>query len=323
MPPQKQKINPIANAPAKATVAIRNIPIVAAVETIIMYRLFAIFAIIAQLFFCACSSTDTNKKPKRVQSLSMAKMELFEILDDQKALLESAKKHSLSEKSGELADKYRKLDARWNSYIDRYEDDLQAKILYGKFLRSIGEDLPAYKIFLQVQSQNPNIAVVNQQLASYEGDCAMAEKALQHIKEAIRLDGECAIYVYQYAELLLALKEQYIVILNTSYGNLNKEITDSFKKAISLSQNNRQIKKRFAESFFEKTDADWNNALPAWNDYIKTCTLNIEKQTALLGKARVLAELYKDKEALQTLALVDLPQLKSERQRIENIIKAK
>ena len=40
-------------------------------------------------------------------------------------------------------------------------------------------------------------------------------------------------------------------------------------------------------------------------------------------KARVLAELYKDKEALQTLALVDLPQLKSERQRIENIIKAK
>lgn len=288
-----------------------------------MYRLFAIFAVITPLLFCACSSTDTNKKPKRVQSLSMAKIELFEILDDQKALLDSAKKHSLSEKSGELADKYRKLNARWNSYIDRYEDDLQAKILYGKFLRSIGEDLPAYKIFLQVQSQNPNIAVVNQQLASYEGDCAMAEKALQHIKEAIRLDGECAIYVYQYAELLLALKEQYIVILNTSYGNLNKEITDSFKKAISLSQNNRQIKKRFAESFFEKTDADWNNALPAWNDYIKTCTLNLEKQTALLGKARVLAELYKDKEAMQTLALVDLPQLKSERQRIENIIKAK
>ncbi len=288
-----------------------------------MYRLFAVSALFAALFLCACSSTDTDKKPKRVQSLSMAKMELFEILDDQKALIESAKKHSLSEKSGELADKYRKLNARWNSYIDRYEDDLQAKILYGKFLRSIGEDLPAYKIFLQVQSKNPNIAVVNQQLASYEGDCAMAEKALGHIKEAMTLEADCATYVYQYAELLLALKDQYIVILNTNYQNLNREITDSFKKAVLLSNGNKQIKERFAKSFFEKTEADWSNALPAWDDYIKTCSLNLEKQTALLGKARVLAELYKDKQALQTLALVDLPQLKDERQRIENIIKAK
>ncbi len=288
-----------------------------------MYRLFAVSALFAALFFCACSSTDTDKKPKRVQSLSMAKMELFEILDDQKALIESAKKHSLSEKSGELADKYRKLNARWNSYIDRYEDDLQAKILYGKFLRSIGEDLPAYKIFLQVQSKNPNIAVVNQQLASYEGDCAMAEKALRHIKKAMTLEANCATYVYQYAELLLALKDQYIVILNTNYQNLNREITDSFKKAVLLSNGNKQIKERFAKSFFEKTEADWSNALPAWDDYIKSCSLNLEKQTALLGKARVLAELYKDKQALQTLALVDLPQLKDERQRIENIIKAK
>ena len=52
-------------------------------------------------------------------------------------------------------------------YIGENSNDTHALLLYGKFLRKVGQNEHALSYFLRADSINPKLAVVKQQIANY------------------------------------------------------------------------------------------------------------------------------------------------------------
>ncbi len=281
-----------------------------------------ILILLLALALGACSSTPEQAKPRgESMSMSLAHKELFEIISEQNHLLENYKGEITDKlQLAQMNTKYKKLVSRWQNYISQYPNDKDAIIIYGKFLRAVGEFSLAYSAFLEVDKLDPNIAVVKQQLATFQGDYGMHKEAFENLNKAIELDAEVAIYYYQLAELLCVYYKDFENIYKNQ--ELNELIESNFKKAIELDPKNSHLYWRYAQSFYEQSDANWENALQAWNAVEAFVFINIDKNNVLVNKARVLIELYRDDEAMQILEKIDTPSLQKNKNRLISIIKA-
>ncbi|MFI3290888.1 MAG: hypothetical protein R3Y46_03300 [Opitutales bacterium] len=284
---------------------------------------------ILSLFLVACSSTEIpveQSEPaqkKEVHSISLAQRQLLDIIAEQNQLFETYKEDSQDKLIlAQMNTKYKKIVSKWQNYISQYPEDIDAIIIYGKFLRAVGEFANAYKAFLEVDKINPNIAVVKQQLASFEGDYGMYKEALIHIKKAIELSPDEAIYYYQLAELLCVYYKDFLRENIYTQEAINLDMENSFEKAISLDPKNLHLYWRYAQSFYQQSDASWQKALKAWDSLEPFVYMNLEKSNVLLNKARVLIELYRDEEALVILNNINTPSFKKDKDRLIAIIKA-
>jgi cytochrome c-type biogenesis protein CcmH/NrfG len=57
--------------------------------------------------------------------------------------------------------------AAYESYLSDNPKDVHALILFGKFLRKVGQQEHAVDFFIQADKINPKLAVVKQQHANY------------------------------------------------------------------------------------------------------------------------------------------------------------
>ena len=67
---------------------------------------------------------------------------------------------------------------------------------------------------------------------------------------------------------------------------------------------------------------DWDEALSRWEDIIKNSALELERQTALANKARVLIELRRDDQAREILAKVVNEHLAEDKAKLLGVIES-
>ena len=209
----------------------------------------------------------------------------------------------------ELQTKALRIEAMWRTYFLENPNDYSALILYGKFLRRIGQSEKAYNAFLKADNIEPNIPVVKQQLSALEAEDGQVAKAFKHIKQALAMDPNNQTYLTQTAYILVAGKNKLangLVLSNKEYDTL---LTDCYKVIYQQNPSDKEAKIRYAQSFYDLFEPDWQKALSLWNEILEVSALNHERQMVKANIARVLVELNRDAEAEEILKSVNAENL--------------
>jgi tetratricopeptide (TPR) repeat protein len=208
----------------------------------------------------------------------------------------------------------------YEAYIDRYPNSVFAKLIYGKFLRKTDQPKRANELFLDIHEEFPDLPVVNQQLALYASEKGDLKKALHFFQKTLELDPTQALYHYQYGEFLYAYKTALIKGNHMPISEVESQMESSFRRAHEMEPGNRDFHMRWAESYHDIFNPDWEKILPEWNTLLETSRNSFEKDVIRLQKARVLIKLSRFFEARQLVEAVSDPALEDSRHQVSKLL---
>ena len=146
--------------------------------------------------FCSCSSrekhspskdTDSIKHSFVSESYTLSEKKLLDIIKQQDNLFADPNINAMGIFArSELKTKAMRIDSAWKSFFIDNPDNVDALILYGKFLRKIGQSAKAYSIFQRADILKDNIGVVKQQLSAIEAEEGSVKEAFAHISRLRR-----------------------------------------------------------------------------------------------------------------------------------------
>lgn len=212
------------------------------------------------------------------------------------------------------------IDEAYRSYLDSYPRSTFGQILYGKFLRKADRSEAAYAIFLDVQEDNPDIAVVNQHLALFASEIGDFKDAYRYFERAIELEPNEALYHYQFGEFLHSFRQALMVEQVLPLSELENRMAASFRRAHELAPENRDFHARWAESFFDVFNPDWERVIPIWDELLRTSNNQFERDVLRLQKARVLLKLQRYFEASQLIDPIADPALQESKRELLDAI---
>ena len=189
-------------------------------------------------------------------------------------------------------------------------------ILYGKFLRRIGEDEAALTAFLQANKLDHSIASVKQQIGTYLAERGEYWLALKYFLAAIKLEPAVACYHNQLGELLDCFKTS---ILEDGLMNLAGWETDmvaAFKQAAQLEPDNLAFNFRYVEALLEVSSPDWSEALRVCNHLESLSLSPFDVGRLHLQMARIYLSTCEFEAARSHLNMVSVPELEESRQKL-------
>lgn len=249
--------------------------------------------------------------PQVTSEITLSEKILTQIIDRQHkffAISNSAKKSNEQELTRHAQD----IVAAYESYLSDNPQDVNALILFGKFLRKVGQKEHAVEFFMQADKINPKLAVVKQQLANYLIEKGKPVDAFPYFILTVELDPKEAVYHFHLGNFLFLFQKELI-----DNGILNKTsvqsfIHRSFREASRLNPKNFDFQLRFAQSFFDFPESNKEDALKTWEkigvDFPEKSKL--EQDYFRLCRARVLLELNRQKDASNLIHTVSSNSLK-------------
>lgn len=272
------------------------------------------------------SSSATVSAPAKAarqtsNSYTMAQRRLLDIVELQDDLFADPNIDGFGEKShAQLLTKASRIDSLWRSYILDFPEDVQALVIYAKFLRRTGRENAAYEMFKRADALDPKLAVVKQQLSAMDAEAGEIANALARIRQALEIEPENPAYLRQCAYLLAGAKRKILEDELLSPAQFDALLRCCHEVPYRKNPADRQLKIRYAQSFYDMCAPDYAEALELWRQIFDSAALNIDKQTAAANIARVLVELNRDAEALEYLKLVDIPALERPKRLLLNEI---
>lgn len=244
--------------------------------------------------------------------------ELMDIVESERMLVDRMQEDDVSDANldAEIELRINTIIESYQSYLEKYPRSVFAQILYGKFLRKANKPKKANEVFLEIHEDNPEIAVVNQHLALYAGEQGNYKSAYKFFQTAIKLEPDTALYHYQFGEMLYTFRNELVRDQMLTISEVEDEMSRSFKKAHDLEPENRDFHTRWAESYFDVFQPNWNEALAIWNELIATSNNLFERDVLYLQKARVLMKLTRYYEARELIESVKDPALTGSKKKL-------
>ncbi len=283
---------------------------------------FCVFCACAFAFgVVGCASSSEKHLPSREldsarapisggNSYTLSEKKLLDILKQQDALFADPNINSMGTFSqAELKTKALRIESQWKAYFMDNPEDVKALVLYGKFLRRIGQDSKAYATFKQADNLDGRIAVVKQQLSALEAEVGSVKEAYGHICQALALGGDERVFLTQKAYIMVVGKRTLVSSGVLSPKEFDKQLAHCYSAIAEKNPDKLDVQLRYAQSFYDLFEPDWNKALSIWQEVLRLSALNIERQIAQANIARVLIELNRDAEARQILENVTAPSL--------------
>ena len=252
-----------------------------------------------------------------VASASLAERRLGRIyqkqLDTEDILRTYGDKFTSSERDRILNEVF----TEYQSFTLDNQDYAYGFILYGKYMRSVGQNDQANIAFAEANRIDPKIAVVKQQIGNYLVEKADYELALAYFVAAVELEPEVAIYHYQLGELLANYREHFENEGQMPTDVLEGQLLESFRRAAELAPDERQLQLRYAEAFFDApTQANWQEALLLWQSITKSSESDIEADVAQLQQVRVLMQLGQLEQAQLSVQQIKRPSLQLHKEQL-------
>ncbi len=274
-------------------------------------------------------ATDTEKTKINLLPISprdgTEDQTLSELVNDQSVLLRALNVDP-AVKGLPQAEKERRLNEiakRYERFLVQNPRDLEAVILYGKFLRLVDSRDNADSVFRRADALDPNVAVVKNQLGLYAAEEGKFAAAFSLLERAVELAPEIAEYRYHLGEFLATYKPYLIEKKIIARIAADEKMQDAFRRAAELKPDEAGYKWRYAESFFDCSEKDWTAALAAWDALAGTAGTRAEREVLGLYRARVLIELERFAEAQKLIESSTLPKLQKTRERLNDALKEK
>lgn len=205
-------------------------------------------------------------------------------------------------------------------FLDDNPDSLYGRILFGKFLRKVGQTAYAHEQFLQADAINPEVAVVKQQLANFFAEEGLFPQALANALAAIKLDPGVARYHYALGEMLATYRDSLVAGEVFEPNALDRQLRQAFGEAVRLAPDQRILRIRLAETVYDVGTPDWQQALHRWDALLVDAASPNEREVLTLHRARALAELGRNTEAMAALEQVESPALAASKRTVLDIL---
>lgn len=187
---------------------------------------------------------------------------------------------------------------------------------YGYLLGKIGQPKASVAILLKANQLDPDLPLVKNQIGNFLAEQGRPREALPYFLAAIKLEPKEPLYHYQLGTLLYEARDEFIKSGEWTADGLNHAMHDAFRMAAELAPNRIEFTYRYAESFYDLDNPDWDAALKAWNALEARALSEIERQTMRLHEANVLLKQGKADHARVILDTVTEPALQQQKQKL-------
>jgi tetratricopeptide (TPR) repeat protein len=248
-------------------------------------------------------------------SASLLERKLLTVARDGEKLFSDMEAGSLTQEDFER--KVLQISYRYDELILRDPHNVNTLILYGKFLRRVGQNDVANTMFIHADQLSPDLAVVKQQLGNYLAEQGNYAGALVLYLKAVDLAPREAVYHYGLGELLATYRDKFVADGAFTGTAIDDQILAAFAKAQELDPTCKDFAFRHGEAYYDLGTPRWEEALEEWTKVAARSDLSsYEKDAARLHLARVNCELGRKAEALALLRDDVTPVLQATRARL-------
>jgi tetratricopeptide (TPR) repeat protein len=264
---------------------------------------------------------DSKKKETyKHEAITVAAQRLGQIVEREQLFLKNSSYANKPLSEQELTRRAQQILSAYESYLEDNPRDVNGLILYGKFLRRMGQPRHATGLFLEADKIDPRLAVVKQNIANYLVEEGRLADALPFLLKAVELEPKEPVYHHQLGTFLFLFKEDLLSLGIASVQTNDRSMHEAFRSASKLAPDNFEYKLRYAQSFFDISDPDWDKALGVWQELRNQARDHpvSEREYLALGEARAMTQLGRGKEAVTILKTITSPSLRATR---ESLIK--
>lgn len=204
----------------------------------------------------------------------------------------------------------------YENFIARFPESELGYIFYGKLLRKAGMNQKANNMFFRANQINPNLPVVKQQIGNFLAEEGKFELALPYFLNAIELAPSVARYHYQLGELLYTYYEAFLSKKVFDRATLDTQMHHAFARAAELEPNELTYAFRYAESFYDLENPNWDRALEEWGKLSARAKSSREQDIIRLHQARIYIISGRRDEARALLSSINQPALEATRQEL-------
>lgn len=247
---------------------------------------------------------------------TLASRRLLDLQQDAEAFLRSAEALRLSEP--EQQRRAATIATGFENYIVDFPKNVHALILYGKFLRAIGQHDRANLIFVSANELDPKVAVVKQQIGNYLAETGEYALAWAYFRAAAQLEPQEAVYHYQIAELLRVYRERFVELDLMTRPELDAKRVAALELAVAARPGDLDLQAQLAQAQENRAQPDLPAALQLWQGIEAGSADELGRQWARVNQARLLMAQQRQAEAAEVLARVDRPELAAARADLES-----
>ncbi|MFP4541623.1 MAG: tetratricopeptide repeat protein [Opitutales bacterium] len=266
------------------------------------------------LFLTACRSSgdharpSTGSPPESAEAdpgISLYEQRLLDAIEDLRALDAAAAQYDEEDRDN-IERRFRQVANAFNSIIASNPDGLEARLIYGKLLDRYGDRSGALEQFAEVIDRDPTIAVAHQQVGTYFAEEGEFAKALAYYLNAVAAAPEESAYHYSLGDLLYTFRPGFIEEGIFTAERLDETMLEAFRAAAALAPDDLRLQFRYGEAFADLADPAWETALAHWETLSRHDDLTpLQRDAALLHRARSLGELERYREARELLAEIE------------------
>lgn len=231
---------------------------------------------------------------------SISDLELIKIIDQQDKLLKEGKNWT----EEELTRQAQEIVTSYENFLLDNPDNINALLLFGKFLRKAGMNESAVSLFLKADQINPHISVIKQELGNFLVETGKPVDAFPFFLMATRLTPQEPVYHFNLGNFIFLFEKELAQLEDSS--KLGVLMHESFKEAAKLSPKNFDYHLRFAQSFFDFENSLEQEALIAWEILASEFGVRSQREEDYIkvSKAKILLEMGENKKAINLLRSV-------------------
>jgi len=187
---------------------------------------------------------------------------------------------------------------------------------YGGLLGKVGMRKESVAMLLKANQLDSDIPYVKNQLGNYVAEEGKPLEAAAYFLAAIKLSPNEPLYHYQLGTLLVEARDEFLKSSDWTRATLDRAMGDAFKRAAELAPERFEFGYRYAESFYDLAQPDWNAALKLWAALEEKAQTPVERQTMRLQAGNVLIKQGKPDHARSLISTVDEPSLQGQKQKL-------
>ena len=204
----------------------------------------------------------------------------------------------------------------YDAYLRVYPAFAPGYVTYGLLLGKVGMRRESSVILLKANQLDPEIPIVKNQLGNYLAEEGEPLEAVNYFLAAIRLAPNEPLYHYQLGTLLTEARDDFLKSGQWSRPQLDQAMHSAFQRAAELAPDNFAFAYRYAQSFSDLAEPNWDEALKVWGTLEEQCSPGLEKETIRLQAANILLKQRKFDHARLLLGTVTAEPLKAQKQKL-------
>ena len=271
----------------------------------------------AALFFMISAVSlpaDDNQPAQASESLPLRTLK--GIVEKQRAILADAAKSGGQLDQESLRDQLQGVCHDYELLLRDDPDFAAGYASYGLLLCKVGMDKQALGLLLQSDKLDPTDPVVKNEIAVCLAETGKPIDAVGYYMAAIGLEPKEPLYHYQLGMLLWAAHDDLIRTGDWTRASVESAMNDAFRHAAELAPDRIEFTYRYAESFRDMQNPDWDKALKVWAMLEEKAQTPIERQTMRLQAAHDLIMEGKFDYAQILINTVTEPALAAQKQKL-------